>query len=238
MSYIGDKILKLTKQGYPKGRAFRIQPGSDLEKLHIGLGVSEAQAYSDAVAILDSILPDNDNFTTSDCNDWERRLGLINSPLVPLADRKLAIKLAMNHPGDIKARQHYLYLQGQLQAAGFDVYVFENRFALYPTGYETRNPLVVSGGVGAYAYQHGDFQHGDFQHGSVYNPFNRVINSIDEDEDALFDIGDNLRSTFFVGGTPVGSFANVDVNRKDEFRQLILKIKPTQTVAYLFLNFV
>lgn len=233
-----SKILELTKLAYPTGRAFRITPGSDMEKLHTGLALSEARAYEDGLAILDSILPDNSNFTADDATDWERRLGLIYSPMVSLADRKLAIKRKMNHPGTIPARQHYLYLQGQLQAAGFNVYVYENRFALYPTGFETKNPLVVSSGVGAYKFRHGQFLHGQKQHGVMYNPFNRVINHIEESRDATFNVGNNLRYTFFVGGSPIGTFANVDVNRKDEFRQLILKIKPAQTVGFLFINYV
>ncbi len=233
---VAAKILALYRQAYPKGRAFRMPVGGDLEKLHNGLIVSEAQAYSDAIAILDSILPDNSNFTEDDATDWERRLGMIYSPLVSLADRKLAILRKMNHPGTIKARQHYLYLEGQLQAAGFDVYVYENRFALYPTGYETRNPLVVSGGLGSYNNQFNDFQFGDTQFGTVYN--NIIANYIEEEKDFGFDVGDNLRSTFFIGGSPIGTFANVDLNRKDEFRQLISKIKPAQTVGYLFINYV
>jgi len=238
MSYVSDKLLQLTRQLYPRGRAFGMPAGGDMEKLHNALAQSEARAWNAAVAIKDSILPDNDNFTTDDATDWERRLGMIYSPLVPLVDRKLAIIRKMNFPGTIPARQHYLYLEGQLQAAGFSVYVYENRFALYPDGYETRNPLTVSSGVGAFQIQHGPWQHGYRQHGQIYNPYNRVINYIDESQDATFNIGDNLRSTFFVGGAPIGTFANVDINRKDEFRQLILRIKPVQTVGILFINYI
>lgn len=238
MGYIKDQILKLTKQLYPTGRAFRIPFQGALDKLHNALSLSEERAWNDAVAIKYSILPDNANFTADDATDWERRLGMIYSPAVPLADRKAAILRKMNHPGTIPARQHYLYLEYALQLAAFNVYVYENRFALYPSGYETHNPLTVSSGVGAYVTRHGPWRHGQRRHGISYNPFNRVINHIDEALDAPFDVGSNLRSTFFIGGPTIGSFANVDINRKDEFRQLILRIKPAQTVAYLFINYV
>lgn len=206
-----------------------------MQGLFTALSLSENAAYQDALAVLHAILPDNDNFTADDATDWERRLGLITNSAVPLADRKLAIQRKMNHPGDIKARQHYLYVQGQLQAAGFDVYVFENRFDDGMGGLETRSPFDIVGG-GTTEVQHGDIQHGDAQHGGAFS--NIVANYIDETQDSLFYISPNLRSTFFIGGTPIGTYANVPVARKDEFRQLILKLKPAQTVAYLFINYI
>lgn len=231
-----DVILKLSKQLYPRGRAFWMPPGGDLEKLHRGLAVSESLAYSDALAILYSILPDNANFSTDDATDWERRLGLISNALVPLSDRKLAIQRKLNFPGIIPTRQNWRYLEQELQSAGFNVYVYENRFADMYGGYDTENPLTLTGGVGSVTIQHGQKQHGQVQHGVGF--YNLIANSIDESRDAVFNVGSNLRSTFFVGGNPIGTFANVDVNRKNEFRQLILKIKPVQTVGYLFINYV
>ncbi len=231
-----EKIVSLTRQLYPTGRAFKMPKNGYLEKLHNALAESEAQAYADAVSILSSMLPDNDGFTADDATDWERRLGLITNESVSLANRKLAIIRKINHPGTIPARQNYLYLQGQLRAAGFDVYVYENRFPDGGGGYETHNPLTVSGGMGSVAFQHGDWQHGDIQHGAGFG--NIVANYIEEDRDFIFNIGDNLKSTFFIGGTPIGTFANVEAIRKDEFRQLILKIKPVQTVAFLLINYI
>ena len=233
-----DKIIALTKQLYPTGRAFKIFSGSVKDQLHRGLALSEERAYNDTLSILDKILPDNDNFLEEDAADWERRLGLITNENVSLQDRKDAILRKMNHPGTIKARQHYLYLQGQLQLAGFNVFVHENRFDDGMGGLETRSPLEVSGGGGQLQIQLGDWQLGDQQMGVIFEGGGRVVNYIDEAQDSLFDVGDNLRSTFFIGGDPVGTFADVDINRKEEFRQLILKIKPAQTVAYLFINYI
>ena len=255
MSVIDD-ILKLTDQLYPSGRAFKLFKNSDLKKLHQALGLSEERAYNDALSVLDSILPDNDNFSSDDASDWERRLGMITNESVSLDSRKSAILRKMNHPGTIPARQHYLYLQGQLRSAGFDVYVHENRF--FEGGiWVTKTPeeltivdlatqmgdaqmgdfqmggTVISLGT---SVQMGDAQMGDFQMGGSFN--NKIVNYIDETIDETFNVGDNLRSTFFIGGTPVGQFSSVPLSRKDEFRQLILKIKPAQTVGYLLVNYV
>lgn len=248
-----DKLLKLTRQLYPTGRAFRIPKGGELEKMHKAFNESELTAYNDSVSILDSILPDNDNFTALDASQWEERLGMITNSSVSLGDRKSAIKRKMNHPGDIPARQSWDYLQDSLQLAGFNVFVYENIPEQTPQGV-----LLPSTGAG----QQGMGQQGDFQQGSAISYYpslfvpaqqgiqqgsfqqggyvytNKVANHIDEDLDKFFNFGANYKSAFFIGGPTKGSFADVDVNRKDEFRQLILKIKPVPTVAVLFINYV
>lgn len=230
-----DKIKTLMRQMLPNGLAFRHPLDGYQDGLQNALAISEAQCYEDAMSVLFSILPDNDNFTSTDATLWEQRLGLISNSSVPLVDRKLAILRKMNHPGAIPARQNYRYLERELRAAGFDVYVYENRFATYPTGYEVINPLVASGGIGGVAARHGLILHGRARHGIHYQ--NIIANHIDESVDWMFDIGNNLKSTFFIGYTPFGTFADVDENRKDEFRELILKIKPVQTVGFLLVNY-
>lgn len=230
-----DRILKLTRQLYPTGRAFRMRENGILYRMHRALAISEAQAYQDMLSTLDSILPDNDNFTTDDATAWERRLGLITNGAVPLADRKMAILRKINHPGTVPARENYRFLQKQLRDAGFDVYVFENRFSDGMGGYTTQNPLTITGGVGAISPQYGQLQYGNFQYGTIYG--NKVVNYLDEILDRPFAIGSNLKSTFFIGG-PYMSFANVDADRKLEFRQIILRTKPVQTVGFLFINYV
>lgn len=232
---VQDKILKLSRQLLPTGRAFRMPFGGEFEKLMKGLARSEARAHDDALSILDSALPDNNNFSTADAAQWERRLGLITNSSVSLSDRKMAIKRKMAHPGSIRARQNYLYIEDQLQAAGFDVYVYENRFPYGDGSYYTLTPEQVLG-TGGLDVQLGDSQLGDSQLGG--NIENKIINYIDEDTDSSFSVGSNLRFTFFIGGPYLGDYASVPEIRKDEFRQLILRLKPVQCVGYLFINYV
>jgi hypothetical protein len=247
-----SRFLLLTKQLYPRGRAWKLFNNSWFERLHKGLAVSESRAYGDAVAILNSILPDNDNFTAEDATDWERRLGLINNPLVDLADRKLAIIRKMNHPGTIKARQHYLYIQGQLQAAGFDVYVYENFGELLPADFIVIPEIASLDEANLDEFNLGDtttvypelfgfanldeFNLGEFNlDEEVY--LNKIVNNIPTEADSFFDIGQTSRATFFIGGFPQGTFANVPLIRRDEFRKLILTLKPVQNVGYLLINY-
>jgi hypothetical protein len=234
-------ILNLTKRFYPQGRAFRIPIGSTIEQVHKALAISENIAYESTLTVLDSILPDNVNFTLDDAADWERRLGLITNLSTPFNDRKLAILRKMNHPGTIKARQHYLYVEKSLQDAGFNVFVYENRF-LELGVWVTKTPDEVIGpaisGQAVHMFDGAYLEHGQVQHGGGYGDKLKIANSIDKNEDALFNVGSNLRSTFFIGGPTLGSFAIINPSREIEFRQLVLKLKPAHTVAFPFINFV
>lgn len=230
-----DKIEKLNRQLFPQGRAFKIPVDDTFDKFMQAWAESEARVYDDALSILDSILPDNDGFTVDDAERWEERLGLTSSSSVSLADRKLAIIRKMNHPGTIPARQSADYLQEQLQAAGFDVYVYYNNF-----NGVTNSPSDIIGQTltGLWDFgdaEFGEVEFGDSQTGSVYEDC--VANYIDPTLDAWFDVGDNLRNTFFIAGPYIDTFANVESARESEFRQLILRLKPMQTIAFLFVNF-
>ncbi len=235
---MSNLFLKLTKQLYPTGRAYKMARDSDFEKLNIALNVSEEKFYNDARAVLNTIIPDNDLFSEEDAAFWEHALGLITNISVSLADRKLAILRKMKHPGLNPAKQHYLYLEGQLRAAGFDVYVYENRFPGYPDPdvFVTRTPLDVGGPSILSQTRYNTFRYGQRNYGVSFN--NIIANSIYENVDANFDVGPNFGRTFFIGGNPIGTFANVDANRKLEFRQTILRIKPVQTVGFLFINYI
>jgi len=249
-----QKFIEATKQLLPNGRAFRIPSGSVKEQVETGILESHVSAHDSAVEILDKILPDNDNFLAEDATRWEQRLGLIDGTGVPLDDRKLAIRRKMNHPGDILARQSRDYIEQQLQDAGFDVYVFENIpvstpasviVAAIPELGEMGEPEMGEIEMGsAYSYypslfvapEMGEPEMGTMQMaGYQYNQL--IVNHINEANDAWYQIGD-YRTTFFICDDPVGTFADVPIERKNEFRQLVLRLKPVQSQAILFINYV
>jgi uncharacterized protein YmfQ (DUF2313 family) len=229
-----EKLLKLTKQFYPSGRAFRVRELGELERLHEALAISEGRADDDAKAILNVIIPDNDGFTADDATQWERRLGIISNESVSLSDRKLAILRKMKHPGTTPARSNYRFLQQQLRDAGFDVYVYENRF-WNGSAYVTKSPVEFSGTDNP--VQYGDSQYGTFQYGGSL--WDLIASSIYAEDDAVFNPGyDNLRFTFFIGGPYAGTRADVDASREYEFRQLICRAKPVNMIGYLLINYV
>lgn len=230
-----DKIIRLGKSLFPTGRAFRVPSGGVAEKTFNALSELENQAVADSLNVLDVILPDNDNFTAQDATDWEVRLGLITNTSLSLDQRKAAIIRKLNHPGRIPARQNFRYLERELRVAGFDVYVYENRFDDGGGGLETRSPGDIVGATGSTQNQLGMFQLGQFELGTDY--YNKVVTSLD-DSDQYFDLGNKLRRTFFISGNPITTFAEVDETRKEEFRELICKIKPAQTGGWLLVNYV
>jgi hypothetical protein len=158
----------------------------------------------------------------------------------------------MNHPGTIKARQHYLYIEGQLQQAGFDVYVYENFAELLPADFIVIPEIEALNDANLDEFNLGDattvypslfglpnldeFNLGEFNlDEEVY--LNKIVNNIPTEADSYFDIGQTSRATFFIGGPTAGSFANVPLVRRNEFRKLILTLKPVQNVGYLLINY-
>ncbi len=231
-----EQIVKLSKQLFPTGRAFRLK--GDGQILIRALAQSEKRAYNDALSIKDSALPDNENFTAEDATDWERRLGLVTNSSVPLADRMMAIQRKMNHPGNIPARQSATYMEGQLRAAGFDVYVFANRFDDGMGGFETETPEEFSPGYPINDIEFSDdLEFGDdVEFGGNYA--NQIANSIYQSVDDAFGVGGNFVNTFFIGGAVAGTYADVSQEREIEFRQLILKLKPQHSVGFLLINYI
>ncbi len=237
MSALKDTLVKLTRQLFPRGRAFKFPEGGVADKFIKASAEQEEQAVLDIASIKNSIIPDNDGFDENDADNWERVFGISSSSLVPLATRGEAIKQKMKQPGDNPEKGNWEYLQEQLQNAGFNVSVFENRFPLYPSGHEAKNPVDVCGTTSILKeIQYGQIQYGQARYGGRFN--NLCVQHIDEDRDNLFNVVGNFKNMVFIGGNPVGSFANVPLARKAEFRQLIIKSKHLHIVGSLFINYV
>lgn len=226
---ITDLKLSLTKDLYPTGRAWQIREKSNFEDFHVAINMSYIRLIQDAKRTIDSTLPDNDIFDEEDAVLWEYRLGLISNVFVSLEDRRVAILRKLAFPANIKARQHPLYIESQLQAAGFDVYIHENTIP-----YKTPEEIVA---LVLTNVQHGvPSQHGSqFQHGS--SGFDLIANSINSNE--IYNVGgdENLWATFFISGVLIENPASVLLQRQKEFRELVLKLKPAHTIAFLLINY-
>ena len=226
-------LRKLTASLFPKGRAFRVAQNSVKEKVINAITITEDEFISAADSVLNHILPDNDGFTVYDAELWELRLGINANPLTSLADRKAAIIQKLNHPGNILARQSAGYIEQQLQLAGFNVYVHENIPATIPNIYFGDD----SSGIAVHSE---DIEHMEtgMEHGSQFLWNDVVANKIDYTLDQYFDIGPELVSTFFICDSVLGNYATIPQERREEFRQLILQLKPVTTVAYLAINYI
>tara|TARA_R110002126_G_scaffold53535_2_gene144549 strand:+ start:2188 stop:2937 length:750 start_codon:yes stop_codon:yes gene_type:complete len=247
---VKQKIIQLTEQLYPKGRVFNLLNGGWLKGLHEGLAVSETDTWNDANSVINhSLLPDNDFFDADDATIWEGRLAIPVSSGATLADRKAAILRKWRYPGTAKARAHRLFIQSQLNLAGFtDVVLYENRIDDGAGGITTLDPYSFNG------YQHGEFEHGEFEHGGT--AMELLVNYIDSDRDANFDLNGNYSTTFFVASPDFGTIdslgvvtpnyisssanllADIPLIRREEFRELLLRLKPAKTIGVLLINYI
>jgi len=227
---VSEFFFRLSQDLYPTGRAWYMPTDSYFEGLHKSINLAYTRLVNDAKDTIDSTLPDNDKFVEDDADLWEYRLGLITNSLVSLEDRRTAILRKLAYPANVQARQHPLYIESQLQDAGFNVYVHEN---IKP--YKTPEDVVA---ISLTATQHGGItQHADStQHGS--GSFQVIANSLDPNE--VFNIGgdENLWATFFIGGEALGDMADISSERQKEFRELVLKLKPAHLVVFTLINFV
>jgi len=121
-------LSNLAVQLYPTGRAFYMLKDSVMEKVHLAINVSFVRFLEDAKTTLDSCFPDNANFTEDDCNLWEYYFGMVTNTDLSVQVRREAIYRRMARGRSIPARQHILYIENQLQLAGFNVYLHENGF--------------------------------------------------------------------------------------------------------------
>lgn len=229
-STILDLLRDVSIELYPTGKAWhRIEKGT-FQKIHDSIDISFARVLNESKLLLDGIFPDNENFSEKDAELWEYRLGLITNESVDLDLRKAMIRRKFGYPNGIKSRQSHLFIQNQLRLAGFDVYVHENTIP-----YKTPGEILslTTGTI-----QHGGVsQHGNsFQHGG--ENYKVVANQIDEIESYAVGGDGNLWATFFIGGENLGEIADIPFSRLREFKELIIKMKPAHTVAFIFVNFV
>lgn len=225
----------LSRQLYPTGRAWYMKRGGIFDRVHKALNRSFIRLIEDSKSTIDSIFPDNINFDENDASLWEYRLGLITNEGLSIEIRREAILRKIAYPNNVRARQHPLFIQSQLQAAGFDVWVHENKF--FEGGewvYKTPADIVA---LSLVATQHGgDTQHGGgTQHGST--SFDVIANLSTPVENYSIGGDDNLWATFFIGGETLGDIASVPETRLREFKELVLKLKPAHTVVFTFINY-
>lgn len=225
---LADIMANLAIDLYPTGRAFTMQKGGIADSMHVALNRSFIRLVNSGFSVLDSNLPDNENFDADDCLLWEYRLGLRTNEALPIQDRRDAILRKMSRGRNVPARQGKEYIEYQLRIAGFDVYVHENTIP-----YKTPEDIIA--GSSNIAQHGGDSQHGiGMQHGATSIQLIANLSTPNES----FSVGsESLWAAFFIGGAVLGESAIVDANREQEFRELVLKLKPAHLVAYTFINF-
>lgn len=232
---IGAKLAELTNQLYPTGRAFYMKKDGVSYNTHLAIDRSFIRLVEDGKATIDSTFPDNINFTIQDCELWEYRYGMTVDTNLSVEERRAAILRRMSRGRNVPARQHRNYIEYQLQVAGFDVYVFENGFIEGGVKVYKRPSEILAEAITN--VQHGgSAQHGiGTQHGGGSSQV--IANSYKPNE--LYSVADDkLWATFFICGAVLGDSAVIPANREEEFRELLLKLKPAHLVAFTFISYV
>lgn len=216
--------------------------------------------YADLLSLLDQILADNDNFDEIDASNWERVFGLLAGSLT-IDERKVNILNRQGYPNGELERSSSEFLQDELQRNGFDVFIQENRFPDGAGGWLTEDPDLA----GTLPEQMGLSQMGIAEmNGDIPGlDFTIIANYIDESLDETYfdnvfplnqmgisEMGvtemdtfieltrdEELRFTFFLGGQSYPSEATVPLTRKDEFRQLVLRLKQNHNIAFAYINY-
>jgi hypothetical protein len=232
----GQELIDMVNLLYPTGRVWLLPEKGSFRSIHDVINNSIIKVKDFCNEMIDSYFPDNDNFTEEDCDFWENKLGLITSNSLSLEKRKEIILRKIAFPQNIKARQGLDYIQSQIDLYGFDVKIYENIFIDENGNYYHANPVDVIGEA-SLTTQHGfPTQHGQStQHGN--GSFDIIANNI---RDEVYSIGgnQNLWATFFIASKDsLYMGATVPNERKKEFKELILKLKPAHLIAFCLINY-
>lgn len=229
-------FTNLVNSLYPTGRAWYLPEDSVYKAFHEVMNKSFLRVKDYISLMMDGYFPDNDNFNESDCVFWENKLGLITSNSLSLEQRKQIIYRKIAFPQNIKARQHITYIQSQIDLYGFDCKVYENIFQDVNGNYYHESPENIIQQT-LLDTQHGNgIQHGGgIQHGK--GSFDVIANQI---SDEIYNIGgdNHLWATFFIASkNTLYAGATIPKDRKDEFKELILKLKPAHLIAFCLINY-
>jgi hypothetical protein len=231
-----EDLLGLVSQLYPTGRAWYLPENGVFQNLHKAINVSFLRFVNDSYNLIDGSFPDNVDFDENDCDLWEYRLGLITNSSLSLNQRRTIILRKMAYPQNQRLRQGYRYIQEQLNLYGFNVGVYENIFYDINGDYYYKLPSDILSQSVTPTQHGGIIQHGtSTQHGA--GNFDVIANNMYQ-ESYNFGGVENLWATFYIAGpNSISDYASIPSNRKAEFRELVLKLKPAHTIAFTFINY-
>ena len=242
-------FLRVFQHLLPTGQAWRTTiVGKTLRKFFAGLAPAHGRVKDFADGVLLDAFPD----TTRELAEWQNQFALV--PSSNEANDRLALDAAWKATGG----QSPAYIQGVLQAAGFDVFVHEWTADTTPPYTGVRNPLLYINQPFIGRYQCSGFsnqpqcfdgpgqpQCNDF----AANQTNYLVNKdltdrspprMPENNDeglweGIFYIGPE---TFPSDVAPHDGWAEVPASRKDELERLILQLRPLRYWIVMLVDWV
>jgi hypothetical protein len=217
----------------PNAAAWRITLAKTLRNFFEGLtGIG-----SDAKDFIDDVYGDVFPETTRELAEWEAQFGI--EPNAVEATRRLNLAAEWAATGG----QSPSYIQGVLQTAGFDVYVHE-WWSSGPSPWIPRNPRDYTDDPLIGQVQCGETlaQCGEptaVCNGLLANEPGYVVND-DLSQRAPAPIP-NVAAVwpyfFYIGAETFPDLANIDIERRAEFRRLVLKLKPAHVWVVLLIDY-
>jgi hypothetical protein len=213
-----EPINTLSSQLYPSGRAWWKQKDGIFDKVHQALALSESRVENDILNLQYDILADSVNISISAIERWEYVFGIKANGTT--ADRLSMIYQRQMFPNNILARQSKSFIEQQLRLAGYNVFIHLN--------YITPNSAI-----------YGLFNYGQKNYGEIASTYTIVSNEIDETKEVLYSISTiGEKNIFYIGGENYGDYADVPAALKNQFRELVLRLKPAHSVAILNINYI
>jgi hypothetical protein len=239
-------FFSLFKHLLPRGEAWKITIDKTLRRFFLGLSEQpqETRDYVDKVYL--DLFPGTARSSTDTgiapeersgaLEEWERQFGLTPPDLTDFTSRRAAVDAEWKAIGG----QSPGYIQGILQAAGFDVYVHEWWSSGPP--YVARDPRLYTALplIGLYQCTGDAFigpdqpacsalasqpQCTDFLINDVHYLVNKDLTH--RAPPRVPDDPTKWPYFIYVGGVTFPDEAIVDVARRDEFERLLLKLRPT-----------
>lgn len=186
-----------------------------------------AQTIDDVLSIKDQLIADSADFTLQDIINWERVYGFNNSSLTQ-QERISILFNRMSYPNGKIYRQTASHIQEMLQNEGFNLFVHENRF-WDGSKFDSINPL---------SSKFGGFVFGGNKFGNTGISFNGSVQNKISDEPITGIYGDKYNCIIFIGGETFPNYSDVYLSRKNELRELILKLKPLHSIVVLLINWI
>ena len=223
----------------PSGKAWSLVADKTIRKFFIGL----SGTFSDARDYVDDVWADMHPDTTSELAEWENQFGLPRAATD--TDRRANIKAAWAATGG----QSPSYMQGVLQAAGFDVYVHD-WWSSGPAPYVARDPRSYTtiptvgddlcSALPSQPQCTGDLTAAQPQCSGLLanNPRYLVNDTLNRLPPPLIP-GDSSTWPYFlyIGTETFGGDAVVDEDRRTEFEALALKLSPNHVWIVLMIDY-
>lgn len=240
---------------FPTGRAWK---GENMLSICKALGIESRRQQlelKDTASINNMLYGDN-------LERWEQCLGLLGEGTT--AEREQAVSRKLSDIGGLKASD----VERELQAAGFNLYVYENRFdpgtidytkfpstfgsAYFGSDYfsETRRYLSINpyffkdaSPLPGQTFGSAFFGSKTFGYSGAGTGAELFARGSYEDDLLLWSSlltapMERYQYSFFIAGASWGDIADVDSDRRTELRRLIMEIKPMGMWAFGFINYI